>query len=147
MITYRKMQYKDAAQVQRIDKLCFKHNWSLDAYEKEMDNPLATYIVAEDKDQVIGFGGYWLIIDEAHITNLAVLKAYRKKGIGQQIFDKLAETIVAVGCKKTTLEVREDNFSAIAFYQKNDFVEEGIRFHYYEENSHALIMWRRSYED
>ncbi len=146
-IDYRKMKKEDIPAVFLIDQACFKHNWSSDSYKKEMDNILATYLVALDKGVIIGFSGYWLIVDEAHITNIAVLKAYRKKGVGQALLDRMSEMARALGCDKMTLEVREDNYPAISFYEKNDFVTEGVRLHYYGKDSHALIMWRRTYEN
>ena len=146
-MAYRTMKKEDIAEVFLIDQACFKHNWSSDSYQKEMDNILATYLVALDEDKIIGFSGYWLIVDEAHITNIAVLKAYRKKGVGQALLDRMREMSRDLGCDKMTLEVREDNYPAISFYEKNDFVTEGIRLDYYGKNSHALIMWRRTYEN
>lgn len=141
-LIYREMQFEDIEQVYLVDQACFDHNWSLDSYQKEMDNLLATYIVAKEQEKIVGYGGYWKIIDEAHITNLAVLAAYRKKGIGQTLFNKLCSKALAEGCQKMTLEVGEDNFPAISFYEKNDFKKAGVRRHYYGENHHALIMWR-----
>ena len=146
-IIYREMDLEDAPQVYSIDQSCFTNNWSLDSYEKEMKNGLATYIVAEDAGQIVGFGGYWLIIDEAQITNIAVLEAYRNLGIGQAVFNEMLMGSELRGSIKMTLEVREDNFSAISFYQKNRFKKEGMRFHYYGKNQHALIMGRDYFED
>ncbi len=146
-IHYRKMKKEDIHQVFLIDQACFSHNWAIDSYQKEMDNFLATYIVALDQEKIVGFGGYWLIIDEAHITNIAVIDAYRKKGIGQAIFNKMVELAASQASYKMTLEVREDNFAAISFYEKNGFIKEGLRAHYYGDNRHALIMWRYSFED
>lgn len=150
MIIYREMQSRDIKKVYHIDQCSFKHNWSLDSYQKEIDNLLANYIVAEiiseNNNQIIGFGGYWLVIDEAHITNIAVLKDYRNKGVGQGIFNKICQKSALQGAERMTLEVREDNYGAISFYKKNNFTIEGTRFHYYGENQHALIMWR-SYDE
>ncbi|WKY49143.1 ribosomal protein S18-alanine N-acetyltransferase [Eubacteriaceae bacterium ES3] len=138
----RKMVANDIGGVFDVDKDCFNHNWTRESYQNELHNILATYIVAENEGKIIGFGGYWRVIDEAQITNIGILKPYRRCGIGEMILNKLCSMAVQEGCNKMTLEVREDNLSAISFYKKNLFLQEGIRYHYYGQNQHGLIMWR-----
>lgn len=138
----RRMNHSDLDGVFEVDQNCFNHNWSRESYEKEMDNLLAIYAIAESEGKIIGFGGFWRVIDEAQITNIGVLETYRRTGVGEKILDKLCQFASQEGCEKMTLEVREDNLPAIAFYKKNLFVQEGIRHHYYGQNQHGLIMWR-----
>ncbi|MDK2905164.1 MAG: [ribosomal protein S18]-alanine N-acetyltransferase [Eubacteriaceae bacterium] len=143
----RKMNASDIEAVFKIDQDCFNHNWTLDSYQNEINNLLATYVVAENDATVIGFGGYWRVIDEAQITNIGILKPFRHAGIGEMILNKLCSLAVLEGCDRMTLEVREDNLPAIAFYKKHRFVQEGIRRHYYGQDQHGLIMWRYNLEN
>lgn len=143
----RKMKTSDILEVFNIDQDCFNHNWTFESYQNEMNNILATYVVAENKDKLIGFGGYWRVIDEAQITNIGILTPYRHSGIGEMILNELCFQAVLEGCDRMTLEVREDNLAAIAFYKKHSFIQEGIRRNYYGQDQHGLIMWRYNLEN
>jgi ribosomal-protein-alanine N-acetyltransferase len=146
MIHYRLMKPQDAPGVFRVDQDCFKHNWTVESYEEDVRNMLSSYVVAEKDGEIIGFGGFWLIIDEAHITNIGVMEEHRYCGIGQQILDEMLAVASHKGCLGMTLEVREDNRSAIKFYEKNGFVKEGVRKNYYGNGVNGFIMWRHGLE-
>ncbi len=129
--------------VYEIEKDCFAIPWSKRAFEQELDNKLAIYVVAEEEGQILGYGGMWHIVTEGHITNIAVHRSHRRKGIGDAIIKSLLE----IGKQKEmiglTLEVRKSNEAAQALYRNNGFIIEGIRPEYYEDNKEdALIMWR-----
>lgn len=142
MINYRQMKPQDTLGVFRVDQNCFEHNWTLESYENEVNNILSNYIVAEINGEIIGFGGFWLIIDEAHITNIGVLEKYRCCGIGQNILNEMISDASNKGCIGMTLEVRSNNQPAINFYIKNEFIKEGIRKNYYGNGLDGIIMWR-----
>lgn len=146
MISYRLMEARDVPGVFKVDQACFIHNWSQDSYEAETKNILSNYIVAEADGEIIGFGGFWQVIDEAHITNIAVLKEYRQIGVGQKIINAMLALALAKGCVGMTLEVRGDNQPAINFYLKNKFTRQGRRKDYYGAGLDAIIMWRYGLE-
>ena len=129
-----------------MDQACFSHNWTQDSYEAETKNILSNYIVAEVDGEIIGFGGFWQVIDEAHITNIAVMADYRQTGVGQNIMNAMLAQALAKGCVAMTLEVRGDNQPAINFYLKNQFTREGRRKDYYGTGMDAIIMWRYGLE-
>ena len=135
---------KDIDAIAGLDKLCFSVPWSRDAYARELrTNKLAFYIVAEEDSELIGFAGLWGIIEEGHITNVAVHPAYRNKGLGRSLVSRLIEVAEEYGIEKYTLEVRPTNEAAIRLYEKLGFKSVGRRPHYYEDNDEdALIMWR-----
>lgn len=138
------MQEEDLNEVLEISTMSLKESWTLDSFTKELTNPLAKYIVAKYDDKTVGFAGVWTIVDEGHITNIAVHPDYRKKGIGSQLVNSLIEHSSKWGCNALTLEVRASNTPAKNLYKKFDFVEEGIRKNYYKDNKEdAIIMWRR----
>lgn len=145
-ISYRLMKPQDAPGVFRVDQDCFKHNWTVESYQEDVGNLLSSYIVAEKDGEIIGFGGFWLIIDEAHITNIGVIRENRSDGIGQQILTEMLAVAKQKGAVAMTLEVREDNHAAIRFYEKNGFVKEGTRKNYYGNGIDGFIMWRHSVE-
>jgi ribosomal-protein-alanine N-acetyltransferase len=99
--------------------------------------------VAHIGEKVIGYGGMWLMIDEAHITNVAVHPTYRKMGVGHSILKALTYEASKNGADKMTLEVRVSNRDALSLYTRMGFVAEGIRKRYYSDNDEdAFIMWK-----
>ena len=142
-IIIRGMLPKDIDQVVAIEKICFSLPWSKESLEKELINELAYYQCAEDKGKIIGYMGMWRIINECHITNIAVLPEYRNKGIASMLINKMIEICKCSEIDRMTLEVRKSNIPAINLYKKFGFVEVGIRPNYYVKPvEDALIMWK-----
>lgn len=91
---------------------------------------------------VIGFAGLWLMIDEAHITTIAMHPHYRRHGLGEFLLVSLIDIAYSIGAKWVTLEVRVSNYTAQNLYRKYGFREAGVRHRYYSDNQEdALIMW------
>ncbi len=129
--------------VYEIEKDCFAIPWSRKAFEQELENKLAIYVVAVENGKVVGYGGMWHVVTEGHITNIAVHRAYRRRGIGDAIVKSLLEIAEQKEMIGLTLEVRKSNEAAQSLYRSNGFILEGIRPEYYEDNKEdALIMWR-----
>jgi ribosomal-protein-alanine N-acetyltransferase len=127
-----------------ISLLSFPVTWSKNSFEKELDNKFARYVVAIKDDVVIGYGGMWIIVDEAHITNIAVHPEFRGYGVGSMILEALIAICALEDVFAMTLEVRISNFVAQKLYEKYGFIQEGIRKGYYEDNHEdAIIMWKR----
>lgn len=85
----------------------------------------------------------WHVLDEAHITNLAVDSQYRQMGIGSALLSALIEYSVQVDIKRMTLEVRDHNVNAIKLYEKFGFISYGRRKGYYQDSGEdAVIMWK-----
>jgi len=141
-INYRIMQARDVPGVFSVERQCFEHNWTVESYESEINNILATYVVAEENDVIIGFGGFWTVIDEAQITNIGVLANYRRRGVAQKILNEMMQLAVVKSCFSMTLEVKVDNIAAIGLYEANGFEKAGIRKNYYDNKTDGLIMWR-----
>lgn len=127
-----------------IEKLSFTDPWSRDSMEKELNNNFARYVVVKLEDKVIGYGGMWIILDEGHITNIAVAPEYRCIGAGKLILKSLVNICKTEKVISLTLEVRVSNTIAQSLYSKFGFITEGIRKNYYADNNeNALIMWKR----
>lgn len=143
-LTLKLMDELDLDGVLEVSSLSLKESWSKEAFAKELSNPLAKYIIAKSDDRIIGFAGVWIIVDEGHITNIAVHPDFRGQGIGSKLVDSLVEKSKTFGCNALTLEVRSSNIVAQNLYEKFGFISEGIRKNYYEDNKEdALIMWKR----
>ncbi len=127
-----------------IETLSFKIPWSRSAFIDELTtNQMAVYVVAVSGREIIGYGGLWRILDEGHITNIAVHPEFRRCRAGSRIMDKLLEICQREGIKSLTLEVRKSNIPAQRLYENYDFKAEGIRKGYYSDTGEdALIMWR-----
>lgn len=143
MIEYVKMAKKHLDEIAELEKDCFNIPWSKNSFAKELKNDIATYIVAVDGERVVGYGGFWQVINEAHITNIAVSADYRRQGIGTEILNKLTEEAEKKEMIGLTLEVRQRNQAAKNLYMKMGFKLEGVRKEYYSDTKEdALIMWK-----
>ncbi len=145
----RPMTAADIDEVLEIERLCFPTPWSREAFRIEIEqNRCAHYFVAVCQDKIVGYGGMWVIIDEAHITNVAVHPSYRGRGIGEAIMRSLIEAAISLGAVRMTLEVRVSNKIAQNLYEKLGFRAVGIRKRYYSNNNEdALIMWNEHIRD
>ncbi|GAC1444799.1 MAG: ribosomal protein S18-alanine N-acetyltransferase [Chloroflexota bacterium] len=91
--------------------------------------------------RVLGYAGMWLMIDEAHITTIAVRESWRGRGFGELLLASLLEASMDLGVQRVTLEVRVSNDAAQSLYRKYGFREEGVRPRYYSDNNEdAYIM-------
>lgn len=142
-VTFRIMRYEDIPQVYRIEEEAFPTPWSVQAFEHElMQNHFAHYVVMEYGDRIIGYGGMWIIVDEAHVTNIAVTEAFRGRKLGEQLLAELGARAYRLGAQRMTLEVRVSNTIAQGLYRKFGFQAAGVRPGYYTDNNEdALIMW------
>lgn len=140
----RAAELKDAPEIAEMEKLCFTTPWSLESIQHEIaENKLALYVVGEVDGKVVGYVGIWLIVDEGHITNVAVHPDWRRKHIGEAIIKTLIDVTESHGVVAHTLEVRASNIPAQKLYEKFGFMSVGIRQGYYEDNGEdAIIMWR-----
>ncbi|HHY83013.1 MAG TPA: ribosomal protein S18-alanine N-acetyltransferase [Clostridiales bacterium] len=143
MIVISPMISADVDEVSQLERMCFSLPWSNESFRIEVEqNKCARYYVARDDSRIIGYGGMWLVLDEAHITNIAVHPDYRRRGIGRRIMQTLINEAVRLGKTRMTLEVRVSNTPAINLYKSLGFEEGGIRKGYYSNNREdALIMW------
>ena len=143
-VSYRKMTVADIDGVLKIEQEAFSLPWTRDAFVQEMTTNLhAYYLVAEDQSQqIVGFCGMWLVMDESHITNVAVTEQVKGQGIGEGLMREAIRVAKENGAVLMTLEVRVSNTIAQNLYRKLDFQNGGIRKGYYSDNlEDALVMW------
>jgi ribosomal-protein-alanine N-acetyltransferase len=137
-----KLEHIDS--ILKIDALSFPTPWSRESFEREIEiNKFARYVVAKKDGIIIGYAGIWLILDEGHITNIAVHPEYRGIGAGNLLLEALIEMCKIELVTSITLEVRRSNLVAQKLYIKYGFVEQGVRKGYYGDNKEdAVIMWK-----
>lgn len=138
---------EDIPQVVAIEKVSFPTPWSPYAFACELqDNDFAYYLVLTPVDEpstVVGYGGMWIIIDEAHITNIAISPAYRGKALGEFLMNGMIGLARKKRIMRMTLEVRVSNHTAKRLYDRMGFMSAGIRPGYYmDTNEDAIIMWK-----
>ena len=145
--------------VLELDDLCFGGLWTLEAYQRELDSPNSVLLglFAKDKtdkaklgdkqsknnEELLSIGCFWEILDEAHITLLAVHPHYQSRGLGQAMLLALMAQATERGLERATLEVRASNLPALSLYKKFGFKLAGRRRGYYKQTlEDALIFWR-----
>jgi [ribosomal protein S18]-alanine N-acetyltransferase len=136
------MTVDDLPAVHVIERESFSTPWPSHAYRQELEsNRLAHYIVARWGDEIVGFAGIWLLVDEAHVTTFATRRTWRRQGIGERLLLALLDLAIARGAHEATLEVRPSNTPARRLYEKYGFKLVGVRPRYYSDNNEdALIM-------
>ncbi len=144
IVTFEEMCPEHLYQVAEIEKVSFPTPWSPYTFACElMQNDFSYYIVAMAEGEVVGYGGMWLVLDEAHITNVAVKPVCRGKRIGKALMMEIIRRAALAGVKSMTLEVRPSNCGARKLYTDLGFVEKGVRKGYYIDNGEdAIIMWK-----
>jgi [ribosomal protein S18]-alanine N-acetyltransferase len=136
------MRLEDVPEVHRIESASFPTPWPDYAFKQEIQtNRLAHYLVVKAGDETIGYGGMWLMVDEAHVTTFAVLPEWRRRGVGARLMLTLLHVAIDLKASMMTLEVRLSNHPARALYGRFGFRPVGIRPRYYSDNNEdALIM-------
>jgi [ribosomal protein S18]-alanine N-acetyltransferase len=136
------MRLADVAAVHEIERLSFATPWPAYAFEQELtSNRLARYVVARAGARVVGFGGLWLMVDEAHITTFGVHPGWRRRGVGRRMLVALFDLAWELRATRMTLEVRVGNTAAQALYAELGFEVAGRRVAYYSDDGEdALVM-------
>ncbi|MBQ4649838.1 MAG: ribosomal protein S18-alanine N-acetyltransferase [Firmicutes bacterium] len=140
----RRGEEKDILAIEELEKQCFATPWSYESLKYDIvENNRALYLVAEIEGEIVGYVGIWKIVDEGHITNVAVSPAHRRKHVASALLETLFRVTERAGVVNHTLEVRAGNEGAIKLYEGFGFKEAGVRKGYYEDNGEdAIIMWR-----
>ena len=142
LVTIRRMNEFDIDSVLIVEEKSFTLPWSRAGFVTEMKNELAHYLVMADKGKIIGYAGMWIIVDEAHVTNVAILPEYQGQKLGEKLMSALIAHAKDRGALCMTLEVRASNVVAQNLYTKFGFVSRGTRRNYYSDTQEdAIIMW------
>jgi ribosomal-protein-alanine N-acetyltransferase len=142
-LTISPMVEGDIKQVVRIEQQSFTTTWPANAFLNELhDNKLAHYFVGRVDNRIVAYGGIWVILEDSHVTTIAVSPEYRGKKYGEYLLLRLLDEAIERGASWMTLEVRESNVIAQTLYRKYGFTTVSTRKGYYSDNNeNAFVMW------
>lgn len=141
-VVLRPLTMYDLEDVLAIERVCFPDPWSPAMFAGELLRQDRIWLAAEAPDgRLIGYGGVMIVGDEAHVMDLAVCPSEHREGIGRLLYEELAVRAARSGARRVTLEVRDDNVAALAFYEAVGLTVEGVRPAYYQAGHDALVMW------
>jgi ribosomal-protein-alanine N-acetyltransferase len=140
----RPMQPEDIPAVMEIDRDSFPNPWPENTYRYELRENRASHLLviqSREPSGIVGVGGYWLVVDEAHISTFAVRPEWRNRGVGSVLLNGILRQAAGLGAASAMLEVRAGNLVAQSLYRKFGFTNVGIRKEYYKDNGEdALLM-------
>lgn len=142
-LVIRKMELGDIDGVLKVESETFSDPWPEDIfYQEVIVNDHAHYFVAELDEKIVGYAGFWAVIGDAQITNVAIVPRYRGYKMGEKLFAYTCQQALKLGVKRLSLEVRKSNEVAQKMYRKFGLVPGGIREKYYTDNQEdAIVMW------
>lgn len=118
----------------------FDDFWSYNILKQELENGKSKYFVAKQENEIVGFAGVMLVIDEVNIMNIVVRKNKRNLGIGSLLLEEIIRFSKIHSAASITLEVNEKNIPAIKLYKKYGFKQVGLRKKYYNNEDNAILM-------
>lgn len=139
----RPMEERDLPFVMQIERLCFTNPWKEASFKGEIENYPISFpkvIVHRPDEKVIGYVIFWLLAEEAQISNIAVHPDYRRQGIGEAVLKETLVTIRKFEAKYVVLEVRPSNFPARILYSKFGFETLGLRRNYYKDPAEDAMV-------
>lgn len=140
-INFREMRLNDIPAVVKLEESSFPTPWTYWIFFQELVSLQRYYLVAEHEGEIIGYAGMSWVLDEGHITTLAVAEKHRRQGLGGMLLERLIDKARKLRLAYLTLEVRESNIPAQKLYHKYGFVVEGRRLRYYlNPREDAVIM-------
>jgi len=145
VITIESLSVNDLDAVLEIETQSFTSPWTREMYLAELENVGVSFckLARDEQGVVVGFCSFWRVVDELHINNLAVLPAYRRRGIGTSLLVSVLREGARLGARRATLEVRRSNEVARRLYEMLGFSTAGVRRAYYTNPvEDALVLWR-----
>ncbi|MBM4460260.1 MAG: GNAT family N-acetyltransferase [Chloroflexi bacterium] len=152
----------DLDEIMRLERQCFRDPWTRRMYTADLtENEMATYLAARwpvaagqqqtaagdqparvdaQRAAIVAYGGFWLMVDEAHIATVATHPRWRGCGLGIWLMLALLDAAMARGATISTLEVRAGNIAAQRMYDKLGYALAGVRSHYYRDGEDGWIM-------
>lgn len=138
-IKIEKMTLNDLENIQNILISDFDDFWNYNILKDELESENSIYIVAKSNNEIIGFAGIKILLDEADIMNIVTKKCYRNQGIGTLLLKNLISTSKNSNLHSLSLEVNEENKIAIHLYENLGFKNIGIRKNYYKSKNGKIM--------
>ncbi len=144
------LAHDDIDDVLALEEASFTNPWTRAMYLAELENCSVSFcFIARNADRkAVGFCSFWLVVDELHINNLAVLPEFRRTGIASMLMAFVTRKGIELGARRATLEVRRSNEAARLLYERLGFAVTGVRPAYYSKPvEDALILWCEGLSD
>jgi [ribosomal protein S18]-alanine N-acetyltransferase len=140
VVKIRDANFSDLPAIVALEAAVYEHPWSEAIIRDEMALANRTYLVVENEDAIVGFGGVMFVEEDAHITTLGIAPEQRRQYLGSRLLLALIDRALDAGIRHLTLEVRESNFDAQQLYEQFGFASVGKRHGYYQGED-AVVMW------
>ena len=132
----------DLEAVHRLEVSCFPSPWRREFFESELGGDSRLHFVARRRGVLVGYVFAMWFFDEMHVNKIAVTSAERRKGIAEALMDRCLDFARENGITTISLEVRQSNRGAQAFYEHLDFAALYVRPRYYPDGEAAVVMVR-----
>lgn len=142
-VKVRPLEKSDIDAIDFIEKSCFTHPWTRESIISDVSNCYSKYFVCEYSEEIIGYIGARLILDEGEITNIAVIEEYRRLGAAKRMLEAFFEYCKSNGAAFVNLEVRKSNEAAIGLYKSFGFIKVGIRKNYYHSPVEDALLYTK----
>ena len=143
-VVIRPIVATDLDAIVAVEQKCYPQPWSRPQFQQELENPVATILVAEVAGDVVGYICYWLIVGEMQVLNIATAPSVQRNGIAAKLLDCAFNSYSTGALSAVWLEVRAGNHGAIALYKRYGFVFAGTRKNYYRDGEDALLMVKKN---
>ncbi len=141
-LRFERLDEGHISQILGIESQVNSAPWSAKSFQNELTHSHGYFLVALVNGKVVGYGGFWMVIDEAHITTIAISPDHQRKGIGRKLMMELLTQAKRAGMVCSTLEVRASNEAAIKLYEDLGYQIAALRKAYYPDNKEdASVMW------
>lgn len=141
-LRFEPIQESQIPAILEIEKVSNTAPWSERSFRNELGHEHGIFLVALVQGKVVGYGGIWMVIDEAHVTTVAIAPEFRRQGIARRLLAELLTRGKEKGMVCSTLEVRAGNEAAINLYQSFGYTIAATRKKYYPDNNEdAVVMW------
>jgi ribosomal-protein-alanine N-acetyltransferase len=146
-LNYRPIEESHIQQLMGIELEAYPEPWTVGMFRDEIKNPHSHFHIAYEHELLVGYCGFWLLVDDAHITSITVAKPHRGKGFGRAQLEHLTLEARRLGAVKLSLEVRESNQNAIDLYTTSGFIRVGCRKGYYSRTGEDAVLMDYYFED
>ena len=134
------MKIEDLENIKDILEVDFDEFWNYETLKEELESNFSKYFIAKQNDNIVGFAGIKIILDEAEIMNIVTKKEERHQGIGKLLLNEIIKISKENNIYLINLEVNAKNTIAINLYKKYNFKEVGLRKKYYDNTYDAILM-------
>ena len=145
-LRYAPLAAAHLADVLAIEQEAYPEPWSEGMFREEINHVRSYFVVVMLGGELIGYGGYWPLMDEAHITSVTIKAEYRGLGHGRSLFSHLLKRAIEDGVQAATLEVRESNERARGLYESLGFSVTGRRRRYYPKTDEDALIMTKQFE-